>query len=401
MALFPLFKKDTTVQRFNTTFIPLDYIQSFLSQYDNVGDNKLLKYYLQTPELQAIINYRAKLFSDMRVIAMKNEKEIEIPFLDVLRSPNPLQPFREFAKQCSINKDVFGNVYINPIFGVDKKKTTMLWNMPSQNAEIKKQPELKNPFQKSTKEEIIKEYIFKFDDLELKYPADEIIHFNDNQIKTNKEWLKGHSRIATLSQACENIITAYEVRGILTGNAPLGIITDSTKDPVGFTPMTEQEKKIILEEMRKYGTKAGKYQYIVTRANLDFKSMAINLSNLKLFEEVDNDQSAIADAFSFPVEIFQNNVTFENKKEAKKQLYQDSIIPEANEWLQGLAKELGFHEQGITLIADYSHVQVLQDDMAERSRMWTLAVNALNKAFQDGAITMDEYRDNLTKINIL
>ena len=65
--------------------------------------------------------------------------------------------------------------------------------------------------------------------------------------------------------------------------------------------------------------------------------MAVKVGDLKLFEEVDDDFKTIANAYSFPPEVLLPDTKYENKQKALVQLYQEAIIPEADEWLQGIS----------------------------------------------------------------
>ncbi len=406
MGLFNKFSRKSApavVGSANSTFFPLDFLQQFVSSALEMNDNKILNYYTSVPELAAIINYRAKVFADMSVKARKTKtgEEVDIPLLQLLNNPNPYQSFRELAQQYSITKDLYGNAYLHPVFAYDRQKARALYNLPAANARIDFAEDMApNPFNLSDYTDYVQEYKFQFQGSTLKYTPEEIIHYNDNSVSfEGDKWLMGISRITPLAQACENIKTAYEVRGVIQGNSPLGILTNRTTDGQGTVPILPDDKKQIQDDLKKYGATKKKYQFIVTSASLNYVSMAISMGGLKLFEEVDADQSTIADAFSFPVELFQNNVTYENKKEAKKQLYQDSIIPEARVWLDGLTKF--FKLDGVELYPDYSHVSVLQEDLERKSKMWDSTVKALSKAMADGAMTAEEYRMNLEKIGLL
>lgn len=389
------------------SFVTADWVNTFLSGDLDTADKKLLGYYLRVPEANAIINYRAQVFASMivRMRNIKTQKEVEQHnVLNLLKNPNPIQNFAEFAQQSSILKDIFGNGYMHPVFSKDATMTKTLWNLPSMDTEIIPQDDKVILFNKTKVEEVIKEYQFEYFSGQIKYPPEEIIHFNETQVRTDKDasdYLKGTSKLNALTQACENILTAYEARGILQGNSPMGIIVNQTKDSDGTIPMIPDDKDEIQKSLnQKYGLTRKKWQYLVTNASLDFVSMAVDISKLKLFEEVEDDQGAIADSYSFPIELFKPNATHANKQQAKKQLYQDATIPEATNWLEMMSKGLGLLDIGLELYPDFSHIQVLQDDLVSRTTMWQKASLALKHPFDTGVISKDEYRLNLAKVGI-
>lgn len=401
-------KSATQLNSIEPTFFPLQFIQDYLSDSLSANDLNYIKYYFSVPELQAIVNYRARCFASMKVKVRNANSKEEIekhPILDLLSQPNPLQVFDEFAKQYLISKDIFGNAFVHPVFGAKRENSRALYNLPAMNADILTVKDNINVFEMTDIKEIVKEYEFYFRGAQLKFVPDEIIHFYDNLIfdnqKADRQWLKGKSKIQPITQPLENIKTAYEARGILSGNSPLGILTNRTKDAQGTTPMLKLDKEQLQEDMQKYGLSKKKWQFIVTSASVEFESMAVNMGNLKLFEEVNADLVTIANAYAFPPDIFRGEVTYENRKESVKQLYQDSIIPEAEEWLSGLSSGLGLLDNDIELYPDFSHIPSLQDDYEKKSKTWNWTVTALDKALSVNAITLEEYRNTLGKIGML
>ena len=398
MPLFdPIRTKSYSETLITPTFIPLDWLSNYLSNVGDATDKKFLELYLSVPELQAIINYKARVFASMRVKAFdSSDKEIDIPQLKVFKKPNPLQNFKEFAIQYYALRSIFGNEFIHPIFGVDKSMTGTLWNLPPMNVEIIPAENEIILFNTTELEEIIKEYHFKYNNQTIKYQPNEIIHFNDNQVRFDQNrFLLGDSKLRPMIQACENIKSAYEARGILIKNAALGILSNEGTDQAGTVPLGTKDKEQLHEDYEKYGLTKNKWNLIITNASLKWQSMAVDKSKLKLFEEVDADFRTIADQFNFPPEILQSEVTFENKKEAKKQLYQDAIIPEADEWLQEFANFFGL--DNITLRSDWSHVPVLQDDIERRSKSVNWAATGLAKAVDANLIEETDAQEEFKK----
>lgn len=400
-----LFRKKTAVPTRvidPKVFIPIDFGADFLSSSLGVNESKYLEYYLSIPELQAIVNYRAKCFGSMKVkLRKKDGTDIEKhPIITLLNQPNVLQSFSEFARQFSIYRDTCGNAYIYTLFGTAIEKTQALWNLSPYGAEI--EINKTNSLHTSTEyNQIIKAYKFEAEDKHYTVEPEEIIHFADNLvINPKKTDLKGRCKIQPLVQALENIKTAYESRGIILGNSPLGMITNDSQDAVGTVPLDPKEKKEVQNQMKNYGTSKGKYSYLISSAKLKWQSMSVAITE-QHFKEVTEDMRTIANAYSFPTDLLLANSTYENIKEAKKQLYQDSIIPEANDWLSGLASAFGLIDTGLELYADFSHVAALQEDYEKKARMWNVTVMAADKAFASGIITPDEYREILEKTGML
>lgn len=400
-----LFRKKTAVPTRvidPKVFIPIDFGADFLSSSLGVNESKYLEYYLSIPELQAIVNYRAKCFGSMKVkLRKKDGADVEKnPILDLLNQPNVLQSFSEFARQFSIYRDTCGNAYIYTLFGTAIEKTQALWNLSPYGAEI--EINKSNSLHTSTEyKQIIKAYKFEAEDKHYTVEPEEIIHFADNLvINPKKTDLKGRCKIQPLVQTLENIKTAYESRGIILGNSPLGMITNDSRDAVGTQPLDPKEKKEVQDSMRNYGTSKGKYSYLISSAKLKWQSMSVAITE-QHFKEVTEDLRTVCNAFAFPPDLLLANSTYENIKEAKKQLYQDSIIPEANDWLSGLASAFGLIDTGLELYADFSHIPVLQSEYESKATTWNTTTMAANRAFQDGVITIEEYRLILSRANMI
>lgn len=383
------------------TFIPLEWMNAYISDGLNANQKKFLQLYLSVPELQAIINYKARVFAGMRVKAVdKDENEKDIPQLNLFAKPNPLQNFKEFATQYYVLRAIFGNEFIHPVFGNDKTAVRALWNLPPMNAEVIPAENQLIPFNMTDIDELIKSYKFWYNGATITYDAGEIIHFNDNQVQFDKERvLLGDSKIRPLVQACENIKNAYEARGILIYNAALGILSNETVDGQGTVNMDPKEKDQMQKDFKEqYGLTKHKWQVIMTNARLNWQSMAVDVGKLKLFEEVDSDFRTIANAHNFPPEILQpksgNSLNQQDKDGALRQLYQEAIIPEADEWLQGLANWMGLDVQ---LKSDWSHIAVLQIDKERASKSINWAATGLAKAVESGIMSEQDAQDEFKK----
>jgi hypothetical protein len=404
MGIFS-FKKKSAIpfQLINPAiFMPINSVYQFLSGGGVVDEQKFFNYYYQIPELQAVLNYRAKCKSSMKIKArnVKTGEDVTNPFEKLLLQPNILQSFEEFMRVQSINQDILGNSYIHMYFGTSPESTVSLWNIPGVGAEIVT-PRNLNIFTSQKYSDIILKYKFKYNEHEITFEPDEIIHFADAMLLTDRPLtLKGESRVRPLCQNLENIKTTYEARGVIIGNSPLGMITNDSTDAIGTSPLDPKEKEAVQKAMKKYGAGMDKYQYIITASKLKFQSMSVNISDTH-FKEVEEDLKVICNAFSFPVDLLRGQTTYENVKEAKKQLYQDSIIPESIDFLSGLSSALGLLDKNIQLYPDFSHIPALQTDYETKARTYNVMTMALSKALADQAITIEQYTEALEKIGMI
>jgi len=404
MGIFSFKKKGAIpTSVINPWFISIKDFQRYVIGDKGHDDSKYLKYYETIPELQSVINYRAKCFASMKVKMrnLKTDTEIESdPILTLLNQPNVLQSGQEFFRQFSTYKDIFGNDFIYMLFGTDVSKTKALWNLPPIDIEVLSPKDVKI-WTATNYAELIKGYKLKIDNKETELTPEEVIHFYDNLIiKNDKLNLKGTSKVHALSQTLENIKISYEARGIILGNSPLGIISNESQDASGTVPLNEKDKQEVQSQMRTYGTALEKHSYVITNARLKWQSMATTVTE-QHFKEVTEDMRTICNEYSFPPDLMLAGSTYENIKQAKKQLYQDSIIPEAEDFLSGLSSGLGLIDNNKILYPDFSHIAVLQTDYETKARTYNTMVMALSKAFADGAITVQQYTEQLTKIGMI
>ena len=192
-------------------------------------------------------------------------------------------------------------------------------------------------------------------------------------------------------------------------------------DPVSFDLIDYGGKKQIMEaakaceiamqefamaceynELHGYGTLEGQHQDIITNTDLAWVQRGVNNpQNLGLYQETEESFNKILDAYGTPSEIFvrQKGATFENQRIAERGMYVRTIIPEANEWAMAV-NSVYYPDGKKKLIVDFSHLEIFQDDLKKRADALSSLVTALSKMFQDGAITVEEYKAELKKYGI-
>lgn len=117
--------------------------------------------------------------------------------------------------------------------------------------------------------------------------------------------------------------------------------------------------------------------------------------DLLLMEKHESAIRDICDVFNYPYELLSQakGVTYANKNEAKKSLYQDAIIPESISLLEQLSNGLKLHEQGLQLKMDYSHIEALQETLKQTGEGRKAMNEALSIEYNVGLITLDDWRE--------
>jgi len=366
---------------------------------------RYLSSFNEVPELNAVINLKARAFSNGVIKAVnKDGEEIENGVPDCLKKPNWFQDTKEFMRQTKLFHEIYGDEYIYTLFGVGMKKLTgvkALYALPPNLVDCEYME--KQPFFTFFKQpEGIRYYLTETEE---RLDTDQIIHLNDNRVSvasmTGKSILKGESKMRGLAAAINNIRYAYEARGvILKTRGAVGILSNNAEDVSGQVPLDPKERERVQDEFRNYGTLNGQSHTIITAMNLRWQKMGVNPSELGLYAETIEDFFKICDSYGTPIDLFASTKgsTFENQKQAEKGLYLRTTIPEANEWIGAVSRAI--MPEGISLVIDYSHLPIFAEDLKVRGESLTAITNALSKMLVDGAITIEEYKEELLKYGI-
>ncbi len=385
----------------------------FSSKSGVFNDIDVIDAYENVPEVSAIINMGANAFSNMRLLEVdKDGKEKQTTegqaLIKLIKNPNWFQDGKEFLKQTKVFRSLFGNEYIfktTPIgFNPTIERTKALYTLPSNIVK----PVYDNAisfFLHVTAPKVI--YKIKNDLGWVDYDQSLIIHFNDNRVNikssNDKDLLKGESKLQANKCVVNNMKASYESRGvIIRQRGANGAWVTKSKDGMGAAmPMEEPEKKDLQQKLGDYGTMGGQHQDIITNTELAWVQRGSNnAKNLGLFEEIEAGFDKLLDAFGIPKELFvrKDGSTYENQKEAEKGMYIRTIIPDANEWIGGVSGE--FLTGDTTIIADYFHLPIFQEQIKDKTEAQMAQINVLSKLLQDKQITQQEYREKLLEMGI-
>ena len=355
-------------------------------------DHKNIGYwYNAIPELKIILDYKARMFANVRfTIVDKDDKQVENKEIEnLLKNPNPLQSRNEFLATYKLQEQVYGNSFVLGKKVLSNSTPRSLWILPSNQMKINTTGLV---YGQDSLEDIIENYDLEYaENTKETYEVRDILHKKSQNIKDIR---KGKSQLEALKMPLSNIKAAYESRNVLINErGAIGILTSNAKDSDGGMPLDETEKKNIQKQYKKsYGLGKNKDHVIITESALHWQPMAFPVKDLMLFEEVEADLNRIIDAFGLNRNIFsqEKGTTFENVKESLKMVYQNTIIPEAEDFAESLTTFLNLENQRIK--ASYDHVPALQADEVRKAKVYKTKVDTLNSMFDKGIITLDQYK---------
>ncbi|PKN16507.1 MAG: hypothetical protein CVU66_00725 [Deltaproteobacteria bacterium HGW-Deltaproteobacteria-23] len=348
--------------------------------------------------VNGIINRKARAFSNARWWVMdKDGKEVngQVPnaIRAILRKPNPLQSWNQLMIQAKVYEQVFGEAFlfaITPEGFRDKSKVKAIWVIPNWMINVKLTG--KHLLQTDIKD-IIEGYELSVGGERILLDRDSIIHLRDAN-QNNQDVLLGQSRLASLQDPVSNIVAAYEARNtLITRKGALGILSNQTRDAAGSVPLKQGEKEEVQNDFQKYGLSKEQWQVIITNSNLRWQSMTFPTKELMLFEEIEDDVRQIADNYDYPMYLlgFKAGSTFSNVGEAKKSLYQDTIIPEAEGWADTLTSFFGLPE-GVKISIYYDHLDIFQQSEKDKADAFKVKNEGFKVAYELGIVTKEEWR---------
>jgi len=387
----------------NSYFYPLNSTTNIFS------GNNYLKDFQEIPELNAIINIRARAISSWKLLMLSKETGKEQAanqsLIRILKTPNWFQSQREFWRQSSLFRDIYGNEYLYFLRPVGMTNTNKgLFTLDP--AKVKIVYKTKTPYFLEAIDEAV---VYKYDMGNSNYlPLDKsaLIHLNDNRVKgqsgmqaTGDEdsFLKGTSKIASLQAALKNIRAAYTKRHISL-ESPIGVFSNGQSDAIGqAVPMDPDEKS---EAQSKFKTRGP--TPIFTSLAVKFDAIQVNARNMGLFEETREDTGRICDAFGVPYELLasQKGVTFTNLKEAKKQMYEETIIPDAQEKIDALNQSIGAEGKSWEISGTFNHLPIFAEDLNTRAMTLNTMIDALDKLLLNNMITTEQYKKELEKFGL-
>lgn len=368
------------------------------------GNKSASQAYECCPPVAAIINKKAQAFINGKTWVLntqgkakgKEATTVEAKKLQRLfAQPNPIQNWSQFEAQGYIYQQLFAYTLILSIKPVGFKENIdayALWNIPPFMVDIEETNKL---FYQTSQKGMIKKIVLNYKGVRSELEIDDIYIMKDITPSFDS-LIFPQSRICALELPINNIIGAYESRNVLINyRGALGILTKEAGDggQFGALPMPEGEKENIQNDFRRYGLKHHQWQIIITSAAMKWQQMGYPTKDLMLFEEVEGSTQAICDGYNYQYELLSNSkgVTFANKNEAKKLVYQDAILPEAQSIYGQWNQFFNTAKYNLVIDKDFSHVAVLQADQLQTAQARKARNDALLIEYQNDLITMNRW----------
>lgn len=310
----------------------------------------------------------------------------------LMQSPNPYQTGREFEMMRNVFVQVFGwclVVFLKPEgFGGNRDATSM-WIVPPDMLEM----EYSSKEYWTTGAKGIKS--IRFRETGRRIGWDDCAFFRDMSASFSSPYVPD-SRIMSLAMPVNNIIGAYESKNVMVNSrGALGMITNQTTDENGVRVLRAEEKDSIQRDFnRMYGLRQGQYKMIISNANLKYQPMVMPAKDLMLAEEIRDNTMTICDVYGYPYDLMasEKGTSYNNGQSADVRLYQNTIIPEADNHAEAWMKAFGCLEAGIQIKTSYDHIAALQPIREAKGKADLTINQSAQIIFRNNGITMNEWR---------
>lgn len=310
------------------------------------------------------------------------EVDPEEDLVQLIERPNPLQAFPEFLENILGFKLVTGDAYIH---GVELNRTEAeepifgeLWPMP---------PQLTRIVADKNTETLISSYVL--DAFGTKEPIDPelVLHLKywNPDYSHPGNHLYGQSPLKALTRALRVSNDGWTAMNrAFLNNGAAGMLFPKEDN---VEQLSEQQQREIESHFRQHGAKPENYKSVLTfSAEMGWKKFGVAPVDLEILKAEQVSMRKVCNAYNFPSELLNDpdNKTQANKRQSRKQLYQEVVIPELERAYEELNRWLR-PRFGDEYMVDYdvSHVEALQPDMSEKSEWlsnsWWLTANEKRK----------------------
>ena len=356
------------------------------------------------PPIAAIIGRKAEAFANgqMELRNSKTGKEIEDKGWEKFMSrPNHAQTWTAFRKQLYSWVYMRGFVYAYVEYAVGFKDIPdAIWLLPPWHILV--QPIVgAKPFYQRAEPDKKRQVFFQWQGTQTQLNEEDLVLFTDSTspIINENTWLP-ESRLMSCRFPISNGIAIYNADNrMIKNHGALGILSnDKGADQTGsVVPLSSAEMNDARNALDGYGLQPGQQNIILTQAALKWQPMNMNLKDLQHLEKHVQNIKDCCDVLNYPIELLSIGISskYSNKEEARKGMYQDSILQDSKVFDEQMNSELETKGKPtkVKIVHTFEHVGALQED-EQRSAAGRKARNqALEIEWNNNQITRNTWRE--------
>ncbi len=370
------------------------------TQWENITVENIEYYLLNCPPLTTIINRKSTAFINGKAELLDTSTgnyTTDEDLMSLLRKPNPVQTDRQFRAQVYSYIQSYGYcpvMVMQPAGFKDFSRVSSLWVIPPNYVTIR----TNNKYLRAKSHmDMIDSIAFTYNGVKTELDKSSIYIFTDLSTNFNNLVIPD-SKLIPLRYPINNIIKNFEARGTIADKrGAIGILSNQTKDNISTLPLSPSDKEQLQADYRRYGLKSTQDQLIITNAALSYQQMAMPVRDMMLLEMETADVMTIADAYGYPSVLLANEkgTTYSNQEGAERKLYQDTIVPEAENYEEQLNDMLHLRERGKIIKYDYTWLPSLQMDEKLKAEVRKIQGEAVINEFNNNVITWNQMREGL------
>lgn len=391
----------------NTTFGLTDKVSPNIKFFYNNGilqwercnnSDGLKNVYSHCAPVSSVIDNMADAFINGEIQALNARTENKVRGINkdwqkLIDTPNWLQDQSQFFKQLYTYRKVFGWCVVLKMKAVGFDKPSSLWVIP--NWLLKVEHDKNATF--TSKQP--RKFTLCFNGKETPLDNEDLMLFTDvTNLYDEQTWLP-LPRIYTKQYSLTLLISILEAETTLIQNkGAIGIISDGGSKIDGIsTPMMPGQKEDLQEQWGKYGLTREKWQMIFTNANINYTPLVFDAAQLELKAGYLSAYKDVTDGLHYPFVLtaHSDQSTYNNVVSAEKSLYNNAILPDAKSIFKAFDKQLFKPEDNVTLWADYSKIDCLQENKKYKAEARRILNQALLTEWNNGLITRNMWLEAL------
>jgi HK97 family phage portal protein len=287
--------------------------------------------------------------------------------LNLLSKPNPTQSGKEFLESIYSYRQISGNAFILVICGNNNQPVELYALRPDRVSIV------------SDSNLLPKAYHYKVGKQVVEYPVDsitgrsQVLHIKN--FHPLSDWY-GLSSIEAAAYSIDQHNQAGEWNQALLQNGarPSGaIIVDTNDGRDRLTELQYSELKSMIDTIFSGPRNAGRP--ILLEGGLDWKEMSLSPKDMDFIESKHSSARDIALALGVPPQLLgiPGDNTYSNLQEARLALWEQTILPMAENVIEGLSNWLlPFYSSNLSLACDIDNISALS---ARREEVWNRVEN--------------------------
>jgi len=207
------------------------------------------------------------------------------------------------------------------------------------------------------------------------------------------EHLMGMSPLKVATNIINSQNSGYELTAnMYKGGHPPGILSKETDGAGEFTPQ-EQEEQFRKHYKRKYLASPEDTKIpVFTLGKINFTAIGYNsVRDLQVIEMSEHGLRVLCNIIGVAPQLFGDTKasTYNNMSEAATAMWEDLLIPECNQFYEGLTEEvLPAYGDNLQIIPVYDNIRVLQEDRERAAKIYQIGVGL-------GAYSPNEFREKM------